>query len=120
MARIGDTHYEIVDGILHRRDASGAVEFLAVPGRPDFASGAAMSGVLYRVEWQPAAVSAARFEGADGLRDGGNCLHLACRDGDRRQWWCYRPRERDDGTLSLLAEWEPRPEPARRRLLGRR
>ena len=120
MAWIGDTHYDISAGPesrLVRRTASGELQVLGVRRRPDFASRAAMSGVLYRVEWlAPAAAGrAARFSDVEELREGGNCLHLACVDGGARQWWCYRPREQDDGTLSLLAEWAPEVERSRRR-----
>lgn len=122
MAWIADTHYEILggrEGMLVRRQPSGAVQLLGVRGRPGFASTAATGGLLYRVEWLPSAAGAgaARFVDLDGVREGGNCLHLACTLGGARQWWCYRPRESDDGTLSLLAEWAPPPERARRRLL---
>lgn len=105
MDRIGGTGYEVRDGVVLRRSSSGAVEALGVCGRPDFSSDAAMSGVLYRVVWLPDGWGAAGFRDIEAVRDGGNCLHIACREGARRQWWCYRPRERDDGTLSLLAEW---------------
>jgi hypothetical protein len=118
MNRIGGMGYEVRDGVVLRRSPSGAVEALGVRGRPDFSSDAAMSGVLYRAAWLPDGGGAARFRDVEAVRDGGNCLHVACRDGARRQWWCYRPREHDDGTLSLLAEWAPSPERPRRRRLG--
>src|SRR5690348_2580923 len=109
MAWIGDMRYEVSGGTVLRRAPSGAVEALGVRARPDFSSAAAMSGVLYRVTWLPAGDGgAARFLDVEGVRGGGNCLHVACGDGGRRQWWCYRPRRHDDGTLSLLAEWVAR------------
>jgi hypothetical protein len=110
MAWIGDTHYEISagpEGRLVRRLGSGELQVLGVRCRPEFASREAMSGVLYRAQWLAPgdAARAARFCDVVELREGGNCLHLACLHEGARQWWCYRPREQDDGTLSLLAEW---------------
>jgi hypothetical protein len=115
---IGDMQFDVAGGIVLRRAPSGVVQALGVRGRPDFSSAAATSGVLYRVSWLPSADGgAARFRDVEAVRGSGNCLHVACRDGGRRQWWCYRPREQDEGTLSLLAEWDPSPERPRRRRL---
>jgi hypothetical protein len=129
MAWIGDIAYEVVgrgDGCVIRRLPTGELEALGVCGRPGFETERALGGVLYRVEWLPIALPAdARRAGAalfavpETVRAAGNCLHLTCAAaGTRaRQWWCYRPREHDDGTLSLLHEWRTsaRPAPVRRR-----
>jgi hypothetical protein len=128
MAQLGDTRYLTHDGpdaCLYRLLADGRVQALAVKGRPGFAAERAIGGVLYRVEWiDVAAPGAARaagaavFRGPQGARATGNCIHLTCPEGrgaGRAQWWCYRPREQDDGTLSLLHEWQELPRRARSR-----
>jgi hypothetical protein len=129
MAELGDTHYLTHDGpdaCLYRLLGDGRLEALAVKGRPGFEAARAIGGVLYRVEWiEVAAPGAAREAGAAvfreplGARAAGACIHLTCPDGagaGHAQWWCYRPREQDGGTLSLLHEWQEVPRP-RRRLL---
>jgi hypothetical protein len=119
MTWLGDIPYEVVgrpDGRVVRRFPDGVVQALGVRGRPGFAAGQAISGVLYRAEWLEIAVAAdapesgaAVFMAPEPLRAAGNCVHLTCSAGDAaaRQWWCYRPRDYDDGTLSLLHEWVP-------------
>jgi hypothetical protein len=127
MAQLGDARYLTHDGpqaCLYRLLGDGRVQALAVKGRPGFAADRAIGGVLYRVEWiDIAAPGAARDAGAavfrhpDGARAAGNCIHLTCPDvNGRGQWWCYRPRRHDDGTLSLLHEWQDRPRARNRRL----
>lgn len=128
MAWLDDTCYEIdqrEDAVVLRRLASGDVQALAVRGRPGFDGEHAAPGLLYRVEWlavihgdEARLLGAVRFPPADPPRAAGNCLHLRCspRSGDGRQTWCYRPRDYDAGTLSLLPEAAPRP---RRRLRRR-
>src|SRR3954452_9936022 len=130
MAELGDRHYLTHDGpdaCLYRLLPDGRVQALAVKGRPGFEAARGIGGVLYRVEWIDIhAPGAARAGGAAmsreplGARAAGSCIHLACPDGagaGRGQWWCYRPREHDGGTISLLHQWQEMPRP-RRRLLG--
>jgi hypothetical protein len=128
MAQLGEARYLTHDGAdacLYRVFGDGRVQALAVKGRPGFAADRAIGGVLYRVVWiDIASPGAAREAGAavfrhpDGARAAGNCIHLTCPDagGARAQWWCYRPREHDGGTLSLLHEWRERPSARNRRL----
>jgi hypothetical protein len=114
MAWLDDSHYEIdqqEDAVLLRRLESGVTQALAVRGRPGFDAEHAVPGLLYRVEWlnvihadEARLLGAARFAPADAPRAAGNCLHLRA----GRQTWCYRPREYDGGTLSLLPEAAPR------------
>jgi hypothetical protein len=127
MALLGDARYLTHDGpdaCLYRLLADGGLQALAVKGRPRFAADRAIGGVLYRVEWidiaSPGAAAdagAAAFRHPDGARSAGNCIHLTCADpAGRGQWWCYRPRPRDGGTLSLLHQWDERPRARNRRL----
>jgi hypothetical protein len=127
MPWIGDIAYEVVgrgDGCVIRRHPNGDVDALGVRGRPGFETERAIGGVLYRVQWLPIArpgdaraAGAALFAVPEAVRAAGNCLHLTCAAaGPRaRQWWCYRPRELDDGTLSLLHEWRTTAPPAHAR-----
>ncbi len=131
MAWIADTCYETYDqpeGVVVRRLPSGVLETLAIRGRPGFDGGRAISGVLYRVEWlelagpnDACAAGAAIFRVPDPPRAAGNCLHLTCQQAGSglRQWWCYLPRQHDDGTLSLLHEWGNEPRKPRRALRAR-
>jgi hypothetical protein len=123
MAFIGDTSYELHGrphaGFLVRRLPDGRCQALGVKGRPGFDAAEAIGGVLYRVEWldvdapgQAAWAGAVVFTHADEPRAAGNCVHLACTCAGtpvRRQWWCYRERSYDGGTLSLLHEWAGAP-----------
>jgi hypothetical protein len=130
MAWLGDTCYLTHDGpdaCLYRLRGDASLQVLTVKGRPGFAGDEALGGVLYRVQWRDVdAPGAARSAGAasfrcpDGVRAAGNCIHLTCPEagnGGLAQWWCYRPRAYDGGTLSLLHAWrEPRPSARSRRL----
>ena len=75
--------------------------------------------MLYRVEWidvdapgRAREAGAATFHHPLGARAAGACIHLTCPDGAGTglgQWWCYRPRRHDGGTISLLHEWQTAP-----------
>jgi hypothetical protein len=135
MAQLQDTRYLTGDGpdaCLYRLLPDGRLQALAVKGRPGFDAARATGGVLYRVEWLDVdapgaarAAGAAAFHGPDGARAAGACIHLTCPDGagpGEGQWWCYRPREHDGGTISLLHQWQerpPAPRPRRLRALTR-
>ena len=125
MAQLADTRYLTHDGpeaCLYRLLPGGDLQALAVKGRPGFDAARAIGGVLYRVEWidvgAPGAArdaGAATFRHPEGVQVAGACIHLTCPDGagaGQGQWWCYRPREHDGGTIGLLHEWQVEP-PAR-------
>jgi hypothetical protein len=110
MAQLEDTRYLTGDGqdaCLYRLLPDGRLQALAVKGRPGFDA------------------ARATFHGPDGARAAGACIHLTCPEGagpGEGQWWCYRPREHDGGTISLLHQWQegpPAPRVRRPRALGR-
>ena len=126
MAQLEDMRYLTHDGpdaCLYRLLPDGHLQALAVKGRPGFDAARAIGGVLYRVEWLDIAApgaahdaGAARFHHPLGARAAGTCIHLTCPDGagaGQGQWWCYRPREHDGGTISLLHEWQETAAPRR-------
>lgn len=130
MAELGDTIYLTHDGpdaCLYRLQPDGRLSALVVKGRPGFEASRGIGGVLYRVEWveidapgAARAAGAAQFREPLGARAAGSCIHLTCPDGagaGQAQWWCYRPREQDGGTLSLLHQWREEARRPRRRLL---
>jgi hypothetical protein len=97
------------EACLYRLHEDGTLQALTVKGRPGFDTAEALGGVLYRVEWVEVAspgaawdAGAARFHHPSGAQVAGSCVHLSSPE----QWWCYRPRAYDDGTISLLHSWQ--------------